>query len=322
MKFKKLKQLLNHFDSDKLSAAERRVIDIWYASFSQKKTAIPMLDDARQKEALRRRIWEQLPLNQIPTTFYQRHKKWLYSVAAAAVLLLVGVWFYRQHEAVDATKSLVTVKQEPYRSRTGDQERKQIMLPDSSQVWLNANSEIVIAGDYGKGSRRVQLDGEAFFDIKPDSSSPFVVETDPLDIEVLGTAFNVSTYRKLARAQVVVDHGTVAVRDRNHKLLEKLTKGQSLHYHIADQKVTLGQVREVATWRKGSIKLEQATFDELAQAVKNVYGIQLRSERTGPKSYSYNLHVHSDRSLEQTMAIITRMHRLNYRRENNAIILY
>lgn len=322
MKFKKLKQLLSNYDSGKSSAAERRVVDIWYASFSKKKLEVPLLNDEQQKEALRKRIWEQLPLNKIEITFFQRHKAWFYTLGAAALLLLVGVWSYRQHDLAPSADTNQMIQSVVFRSQTGDRERKLFTLPDSSQVWLNANSSVEVAANYGSGARQVYLQGEAFFDVKPNSQSPFVVETAHLQIEVLGTAFNVSTYQHLSRAHVTVDHGTVAVRDSSKKLLEKLTQGQSLSYTIADKQFTVGRSLSAGSWREGRTILEQATFDELAQTLFNLYGVRLQSETSGPKSYSYNLQMHADRSLEQTMTIISRMHRLKYRRKNNEIILY
>lgn len=321
MDVKKLKQLLRDYDSGKISSAERWIVDLWYASFSREKQHIPLLDDEQQKEAMRNRIWKQLPTHEPGITFLQQYKRLLYTLGAAAMLLLIGVWAYRK-EAMSVIEKESTELQARFRSQTGERERKLLMLPDSSQVWLNANSTIEVDVNYGNHARHVHLKGEAFFDVTPNSERPFIVETANLQIEVLGTAFNVSNYPTLPRAHVTVDHGTVAVRDQNKKLLKKLIHDESLSYTITDRQFSVRSVVEVGSWREGRVVLEQATFDELAQALSNVYGVHLRTERRGHKSYSYNLDVHAGRSLEQTMTIIARMHRLKYRRQKDEIILY
>ena len=73
-------------------------------------------------------------------------------------------------------------------------EQKRLILPDSSEVWLNAGSSILYPETFAKDKRLVMLDGEAYFSVKKDTASPFIVEASQLSVKVLGTRFNVKAY--------------------------------------------------------------------------------------------------------------------------------
>ena len=66
-------------------------------------------------------------------------------------------------------------------------QRAQITLADGTKVWLNANSKLVYPTSFKKGIRQVELDGEAYFDVKHNEDNPFVVGTKSMNVTVLGT---------------------------------------------------------------------------------------------------------------------------------------
>ncbi|GHE36726.1 anti-sigma factor [Sphingobacterium griseoflavum] len=320
---RKLKNLLKQYEEGKATPAERRAVDIWYESFSSKKEDSPIWENPAAREAMRKRIWDNVqPLRKQPSWFRQ-HRKLFAGLSAAALLTVAFLWHYT-----------VTIPDEPHPQiahnndiatstfTTGSKERKLVTLPDSSRVWLNANSTLSIAAGYGGEFRQVAIDGEAFFDVVPNPQKIFVVKTSHLNIQVLGTAFNVQAYAGATTFRVGVAHGKVAVQDKVGMTLNQLTQGQMLSYNTHDGNNLTRSIAGVGSWRDGRIVLEEASFEELAQAIYNIYGVRLRNERQSGKHYSYNLQIHSNRSLAQTLDIICRMHRTNYRRENDEIILY
>lgn len=132
-------------------------------------------------------------------------------VAAACAILLIGLgafWY------LNGTSTMVITND------TAGQ--KELNLPDGSQVWLAENTRLEYNSDFND-DRTLKLEGEAFFEVTKDPDHPFVVHTTHGDIEVLGTAFNVST--KENETVVSVDHGRVAVT--NEKGTVELTIGES-----------------------------------------------------------------------------------------------
>lgn len=321
--FTKLKKLLRKYNADKATAAERRVVDIWYASFSKEEKDSHLFHDVAERNDMQQRIWNSLPLAKIQPSWFQRNRYLMLGLSAAALLLLV--FSGNQMLQYSGMLTQTTTQSAPlaaFSASTTVKERKLIMLPDSSRVWLNANSTLVVEAAYGTEARYVTLDGEAYFDVAPDSTRSFVVKTKHIKIQVLGTAFNIQAYPSAETVRVGVEHGKVAVLDNTGQQLNQLTKGQMLSYDTHDGKSFTKVDAAVGSWRDGRVVLEQATFADLRQAIYNIYGVRLRNQRKSGNRYSYNLQIHANRSLAQTLDIVCDMHRLNYRREDDEIILY
>jgi ferric-dicitrate binding protein FerR (iron transport regulator) len=139
-------------------------------------------------------------------------KKWLIPVGVvAAGLALFFVFknmigFSEKKGKKQSTLSQVSTK-------SGS--RTQIQLPDGSVVRLNSSSSLTYDKNFGKNVREVNLTGEAFFDVTKDSSHPFIIHTNVIDIKVLGTAFNVRSYPNDANTETSLIRGKVEVTVKN-----------------------------------------------------------------------------------------------------------
>lgn len=116
----------------------------------------------------------------------------------------------------------------------------QVILPDSTRVWLNADSRLRFPLAFGEKERRVFLEGEAYFDVKKAKDCPFIVETDRIDVEVLGTRFDVKAYSDEETVYTTLLTGSVRIvadglRDRNVEL--KPAQQYSLDRKSRQQKV-------------------------------------------------------------------------------------
>jgi transmembrane sensor len=87
----------------------------------------------------------------------------------------------------------------------------QVVLPDGTHVWLNADSKISFPVQFSGGIRKILLSGEAYFEVKKDKAHPFVVQTDKQEVTVLGTHFNISAYRDEAVVRTTLVEGSVSV---------------------------------------------------------------------------------------------------------------
>ena len=132
-----------------------------------------------------------------------RKINWFKSIAIAASVVLVvasGVWYLATHN-VEGSSNLY---------KTGFAKTKKITLPDGSKVTLNANSELKLSSNWGdKGDRQVWLEGEAYFEVekKLATHQKFIVHTKDIDVEVLGTKFNVNTRHE--KAIVSLEEGKI-----------------------------------------------------------------------------------------------------------------
>ena len=96
------------------------------------------------------------------------------------------------------------------------------VLPDGSKITLNSNSMLEYEKDYGKETRKVSLEGEAYFDVEPDRAKPFIIDAGPVLIEVLGTSFYVNAMKNSKHIEVIVESGEVNVYKKSN-ITEKLT---------------------------------------------------------------------------------------------------
>src|SRR6187200_2887242 len=96
--------------------------------------------------------------------------------------------------------------------------RTKIVLPDGSQVWLNAGSNLDYNNSvFNKDLREVTLNGEAYFDVTKNADKPFIIHTKKMDVKVIGTAFNVRSYNDERTAEASLIRGSIEVTLKDRK---------------------------------------------------------------------------------------------------------
>jgi len=137
-------------------------------------------------------------------------------------------------------------------------------LPDGSVVHLGPESAVSL--DFDEGRHITLLDGEAFFEVKPDENSPFVVTAKETRTTVLGTAFNVRS--DAAGVDVAVEHGHVRVDGRGVETISDLHAGDAVHVMADGQTLTRKMSPgQVASWRKGQLIAKDLSFAETVEIV-------------------------------------------------------
>lgn len=314
-----------------LSAEDLERLQRWYDSFGESEAGVRGLEseqDAQQLgEELHTRIQQVVGPISPGTVAESQRVSWWRMVAAAAVLVVIlsGMvwWTVQRHD--DGTAAQIVAAQSIFREvKTGVRQIKKLTLPDGSVIHINANSTVRIPEQHGR-SREVILDeGEAYFEVARDTLRPFEVQTPVgLRVEVLGTAFNVKAYDALDDVTVAVNRGKVRVSD-TARVLGELTQNQLITYRKSDGQTVLDRLGTAAAndWIHGVSHLEKAAFDELALAMYNLYGVRLKSNDPRTVRHRYNLNLHADRSLEETMEVICSIHNTSYRRTDDEITIY
>lgn len=133
--------------------------------------------------------------------------RWRYF--AFAFLLLLGGLFFFLHRNVVSTDPVFKPFNNVVSTRYGS--KSKLILPDGSQVWLNAGTKLIYPNNFLQDSREVSLSGEAYFDVVHDEKRPFIIHTRKLDIRVLGTVFNVKSYPEDKTTETTLIRGAVAI---------------------------------------------------------------------------------------------------------------
>lgn len=161
-----------------------------------------------------------------------------------------------------------------YTSYTTDENTMSAQLPDGSQVTLNTNSSIKIQKKFRTNPRMVDLVGEAYFEVAPDPSSPFIVNADRIEIKVLGTSFNVYAYQKDSKIEVVVNTGQVAVT-REGETTERLIlkPGNRGTFNKSDQSLIISVNKDLnfLSWKTRQMVFEDKSLEEIIITINKIY---------------------------------------------------
>ncbi len=151
-----------------------------------------------------------------------------------------------------------------------------IVLSDGSRIWLNAQSSIKYPVRFDKNERKVEISGEAFFDVKHDSLRPFIVETLDYDVKVLGTKFNVKAYSDEESSSTTLVSGSVIVPLKTGGE-RRLSPGEQLNFSRTEKSVKVEEVdvELYTSWVDNNLRIEQMPLGEIFKILKRRYEISV-----------------------------------------------
>ncbi|WPP51815.1 FecR family protein [Catalinimonas niigatensis] len=227
---------------------------------------------------------------------------------AASILFLLGIGLWVGLEIWQSDETIVS---------TGYGEIRELYLPDGSLVTLNGNSKLTYPQDWETNTdREVWLDGEAFFEVKKHSSSDkyqavkFTVHTRTLDVEVLGTAFNVSDRKE--HTQVILTEGSIALKIKGETSVQmKPGERFALQDNTRIHESILDDTSPWSSWKEEEIIFQKQSLREIAIQLRNTYGYQLNfpSEKIASEKFTARVH-HKD--IELLFPLIARSFNLKY----------
>lgn len=280
--------------------AERTWVEAWYAAFDRVPDEVVSTRIGKDaKAAIKHKIASRLGRKRL----YNRIR---WCAAACAILALGLLITHLERWSPMAQNNDIVIT-----SQAG--ERRPVLLGDSTIVWLNGKSRLRYRSNYGARDRKVWLEyGEAFLDVKPNADMPFSVHAQALQINVMGTAFNVD----------IADGGDIVVGVRDGKVqvvngseeLGILRPGEELEFWPARMQYRLSNTAadRIAIWQLDKLELTNVDFNTLCRAVSDFYGIpvQVAGADNGPHRFTITL----DRtvSIEGTLEIIAAIHQIEY----------
>ena len=153
-----------------------------------------------------------------------------------------------------------------------------LILPDSSHVWLNANTRMTYPLSFVKGIREVSIEGEAFFEVKHHDKWPFIVHTPHMDVKVLGTKFNVEAYSDKPLTETSLIEGKVQITLPKQDGVSQqyiLQPGRKLS--LTENQVAISKItdQEVYRWRYGLYCFNNKTIVDIMHDFEKYYGIKI-----------------------------------------------
>lgn len=186
---------------------------------------------------------------------------------AAAASLAVGVTYF-----IMSDKEEENIMVQRFEAPEGH--RTEAVLSDGTMICLNSGSRLEILSS-GKNERRVRLDGEAYLNVAHNEDRPFILETSEMEVKVLGTSFDVSTYGNVH--SVVLVEGSVEV---NNAVSSEKTVIEPDQMYVFDRSTGQSGVKYVdalsmVTWKDGYLNLQNMTVEELFSRLEHYYGVRI-----------------------------------------------
>lgn len=241
--------------------------------------------------------------------------KWM-RVAAIFILPILtaaGMYFYMAKHESSPAPFIVAVERG---------QKANITLPDGSRVWLNSLSKLTYSADFNIDKRELLLDGEAYFDVAHNPEKPFVVKSNDITVEALGTAFGVKAYSEDVLVSSILMHGKIRVTTPNGINIlhpnERILYDKNLR--ITKQSSVSNAV-DFTGWIHNELRFENESLYEIAKNIQRIYNVEIifASERLKQLRYTGTV---DNNSLESVLNIITLTSPISFQIDKQKVMLF
>lgn len=279
-------------------------------------------DGQDEKETAMRELWEESPSSvtertwkdlaemqkriafvskkPLPYTLLRRWRQY-----AAAVMLVIATSVITQMVNEQPVKNVSPEWIEfyvPY----GD--CRQVTLADGSDVWVNAGSLLIYPAEFTANARMIYLSGEARFQVARNPNKPFIVGTNHLDIEALGTIFSVKAYPNSQTTSTTLEEGSTRVDVKSAETQSSLLKpSEQLVYNHQTHQIQINRVdaKQMSAWKDGYLIFENASFEQLVTALERKYNVTINYDALKYSGRSYFVKFNPDESVEDALSVLS-----------------
>ncbi len=323
-------ELLDRFMSGKTSPEEERTLLAWFSDPYHKEKIMafyksrweessgkklpPGIQGQMFREIKKRMRQERkmLKIKKKPYTLWS----WLSYAAVAFVCISLGVgshWYYmRQVPLSDPLDYVVSAD---------NGQRASVVLPDGTKVWLNSHTKLYYKSDYGVKERSVSLSGEAYFEVSKDTLHRFLVNAGDMEIEALGTAFNVKAYEEDDEMVTTLFEGSVRTAVGKESVI--LSPDESAVFNKSNHILSVNRPRNVSyarLWRTNELAFSGESLEEIAVLLNRMYNVEVRFLSNKIKSYSFSGVIRNN-SLDNVFEIISLTAPITYESVGDTIYL-
>ncbi len=237
-----------------------------------------------------------------------------YRIAAVLLvpLLIGGIYLLVMNSDMNNT---CTEIQAPRGSRV------QFSLPDGSTGHLNSGSRIRYAVNF-LNNRKVQLTGEAYFEVMKDKKHPFTVQTKSVDVQVFGTKFDVCAYEGEQEVLTTLEEGSVRVLNKTDKTYTQLVPGEQniLNTSNGKMKNTVVKTDLYTSWKDEMLRFDNSPFYEVVKKMERWYGVKIIVDKKLRYSENYTFTVRTE-SLKELLDLLSITTPMNFRIDNDTVTI-
>ena len=291
--------------------------EIWFSAVSREAASIYNQDKAF--DTFRERIHSQKKEQKPSRQEFRLSILWRYA-AVVAVIIAVGFFSYWRGEVnVKDTFADISVEA-PLGSKT------KLYLPDGTLVWLNAGSRMTYSQGFGFDNRKVELEGEGYFEVKRNEKIPFYVKTKDLQLRVLGTKFNFRDYPE--------DHEVVVSLLEGKVELNNMLKNEKAAFLVPDERAVLNKSNGLMTvesvtasnasqWTDGYLFFDEELLPDIVKELERSYNVTIRIANDSLKTFRfYGNFVRREQSIQEVLDALASTEKIQYKIEERNITIY
>ncbi len=320
-----MKKLIKKYLKGNCNPEEIAAIHEWYNSFETEQDPADFITSQQQKE-LKFRLLTNIKRNvaslELKSTQTNKRKTvsrtlYLLSGVAAMLILTIGVFFYVQKKSsfsdlgdvhvVNMTKAI-----------------QKLVLSDGSIVWLNPKSKVIYPHNFTSTLRKVQMQGEAFFEVSPDPKRPFIIYSGNVITRVWGTSFRIRAYENIP-FELSVLTGKVSVQLQTRKDSELIVlPQQTATYLTASDLLKKGiekKTSAMSIWHKETMTFDNEPIREVIKVLNAQFKVNIST--ADEKLLDYVLKADfNDQSLPSILEMLRKSLNVENEISDDGIILY
>ncbi len=200
-----------------------------------------------------------------------------------------------------------------------------VILPDSSEVWMNCCSSIKIPAQFSNAERYVELEGEAYFKVRSNSNWPMLIKSKGVTTKVLGTEFNLSAYNDDEIVKLTLVNGKVELQKKNAPKITLNPNEQAIIFDTPGKKSikvrsSQGFANELA-WKDGYLIFDNTPMIEVIKKMERWYGVNFQIPESDILKYKFTGRFKAE-SVTQVLDLLSISSNIRYRINKNSITLY
>ena len=291
--------------------------EIWFSAVSRE--AASVYDKDKAFENFRNRVESQKEIQSTSRRGFSLSALWRYA-AVVAIIIAVGCISYWQGEVnVKDTFADISVEA-PLGSKT------KLYLPDGTLVWLNAGSRMTYSQGFGVDNRKVELEGEGYFEVKRNEKIPFFVKTKDLQLQVLGTKFNFRDYPEDHEVVVSLLEGKVGLNNLLREEKEAvLSPDERAVLNKANGLLTVESVTasNASQWTDGYLFFDEELLPDIAKELERSYNVKIHIANDSLKTFRfYGNFVRREQNIQEVLEALANKKKMQYKIEERNITIY
>lgn len=233
--------------------------------------------------------------------------RWTRGVAVLLLLLGIGygIGSWRKHSADDFTVQNQLITAEGSKGR--------FTLPDGSVVWLNSETRLTYPDQFAGDRRLVTLEGEAYFEVAKDVKKPFIVQAGEIDVEVLGTSFNVNSYSSGEFVRTALLNGSVKISGKTIEEPVYLKPNELFEYRKIDRVSSVEDAKAAlyADWIKDRLVFDKDYLSDILISMEGRYNMDIECPEKFAASIRLSFTIRNE-SIEEVMEAMSLIAPMKY----------